>query len=86
MVEQWSTKPGVSWDKHSQMVQHNAASISEDCNLSTGHTDELECSALLMNNPLGSSHASLHDTNPQTQLLSALGTLQNEHILLIFML
>jgi len=51
--------------------------------LSTGHTDELEYIAPLMNNPLGLSRASLHDTNPQTQLLSALGTLKQEHILLI---
>jgi hypothetical protein len=67
------------------MAQHNVASISEGCNLSTGHIDGLEYIALLTNNLLGSSRASLHDTDPQTQLLSALGTLQKEYILLILM-
>jgi hypothetical protein len=80
MVELWSREPGVSWDKHCQMAQHNEALISEDCNWSTGHTDELGYIVLRMNNPLGSSHASLHDTNPQRQLLFALGTLQKKYI------
>jgi hypothetical protein len=65
------------------MAQHNEALISEDCNLSISHKDELERIVLLMNSLLDWSHASLHDINPQTQLLSALGTLQKKQDVLL---
>lgn len=75
MAALWSTGLDVSSDKHFRMAQRNEASILGDYSWSTGHTDEPEYIVRLMNNRLGLSRASLHDTSLQTQQLFVLETL-----------